>query len=177
MRSQAAGTGGLRRDLFVLFGVFSIELYVVKGRGFFPQIASPAACCCYFPARVVSGGGGMLIHEMWSRLSAAHLAAHLRRVPSPPPRTVRDLGGNGKMKHFAGEHGVRRSRWSAWHRAVCIRTPAQGCLGHACVRTHTVHTQPHSHPSVLCLYQSPGSAVHGRQCLRLCLRADLWHAT
>lgn len=50
----------------------------------------------------------MLIHEMWSRRSPPHspLAA---RPPPPCPPAVRDLGEDGKMKRFAGEHGVHRS--------------------------------------------------------------------
>lgn len=65
-RGRGADTG------FVCFvwGGFSIDLRVGKGRGSFPQIAFPAACCCYFPIRDILGGGGMLIHEMWSRLAA-----------------------------------------------------------------------------------------------------------
>lgn len=58
---------------------------------------------------------------------------------STSPPSVLDLGENGKRSCFAGEHGVRGSRESARHRAVCIRSQAQGCLGHACVHTHGPH--------------------------------------
>lgn len=167
MQSQAAGTGGLIQGLFVFFGIFSIDLRVGKGRGSFPQIASPAACCCYSPARVMTGGGGMLIHAMRCRRSPPRSPLAVR---SPPPPFLLNLGGKQQNEAFCWE------TWCPWEPS-CVHThPAQGCLGHACV-AHTRCTRSHITSRRAVRLAEPSSAVHRRRCLRLCLHADLWHAT
>lgn len=88
----------------------------------------------------------------------------------PPPPFLLNLGGKQQNEAFCWE------TWCPWEPS-CVHThPAQGCLGHACV-AHTRCTRSHITSRRAVRLAEPSSAVHRRRCLRLCLHADLWHAT